>query len=122
MKIPPHKDQVNVSDMHFLKTWAVDLGGAFFKIKDGKIFFLEKGSAKTASGAAMLPVSCIGTEIISYSWSGGKREKYKSAKAAWHDQAKSERTFETAESGTPELSLTKTYASKEEAKKRQNPR
>ncbi|WP_321447335.1 contractile injection system protein, VgrG/Pvc8 family [uncultured Cohaesibacter sp.] len=111
-----HKDQVNVSDMHFLKTWAKEMG-AFFKIREGRLLFLENGSATSASGSSLLPVKCIGSEIISYSWTGGKRGKYKSAKAFWHDQASAERKTVETGSGEPVISLNKTFANEAEAKR-----
>ncbi len=112
----PHKDQINVSDMQFLTSWAKDLG-AFFKVREGRLLFLDKGSARNASGAALLPVKSIGIDIEDYSWTGGKRGKYKCVEAHWHDQDKATRTPEKAGSGTPKLTLKKIFPNKEEAKR-----
>ncbi|KZL19709.1 MULTISPECIES: contractile injection system protein, VgrG/Pvc8 family [unclassified Pseudovibrio] len=112
----PHKDQTNVSDMHFLTEWAKELG-AIFKVAHDKLMFVEKGTTKKASGAQIPPLQPLATQIISYEWSGAQRTEYKTVKAAYHDQDQATRLYAEAGSEEPVHTLCKTFASKAEAQK-----
>ncbi len=112
----PHKDQTNVSDMHFLTGWAKELG-ATFKPTEKKLLFVEKGTTKSASGLQLPAMMPLATQIESYDWEGGQRDEYKSVKAAWHDQDGATRQYEMAGEGEPAHTLPKTYPDKEGAKR-----
>ncbi|SDR07346.1 contractile injection system protein, VgrG/Pvc8 family [Pseudovibrio sp. Tun.PSC04-5.I4] len=112
----PHKDQTNVSDMHFLTEWAKELG-AIFKPIEKKLLFVEKGTVKSASGASLPVLKPVATQILDYEWQGSQRTEYKAVKAAYHDQDKATRLYAEAGSGEPVHTLCKTFASKAEAQK-----
>ncbi|MDD7908573.1 contractile injection system protein, VgrG/Pvc8 family [Pseudovibrio exalbescens] len=111
-----HKDQTNVSDMHFLTEWAKDLG-AIFKPTQRKLLFVEKGTTKSATGIPLPAVMPLATQIIDYEWEGSQRDEYKMIKAAYHDQDGATRLYEVAGEGEPSYTLSKSYPGKDEAKR-----
>ncbi|EFO30919.1 putative bacteriophage late control D protein [Roseibium sp. TrichSKD4] len=110
----PHIDQTQESDMNFLTRLAGDVG-ATFKISDKDLLFVDRGTTKTASGIQLPAIELPRT--ISYEYEAGERENYKSVKATWHDQEAAKRQEVVVGSGSPQKTLTKSYATKDEAER-----
>ncbi len=112
----PHIDQTHESDINFLTRLADDLGISF-KPKMGRLLFTERGTAKSASGLSFPAIAFPSAQVLDYSWAGAERENFKSVKATWHDQGKATRQNYIAGSGEPQKTLSRTYATQEEAER-----
>jgi phage protein D len=109
-----HEDQ-SESDTEFLSRLCLGIG-CVFKIGDGKLIIAETGTAKSSSGKN-LPTIKINAEDVS-DWNADlTSEKYTLVYAKYFDPKLGEVFEESAGSGQPELSLSKTYPTKEAAKK-----
>ena len=84
---------------------------------DGKLIIAGTNSGKSASGKSMPTIDVLESDCSDWNASIMQKGKYGSAKARWHDPKKGEVLYETDGSGKPELVLSRTYPTKEAAKK-----
>lgn len=109
-----HIDQQTESDLGFLSRLA-KRQGATFKLADGKILFVKKGSKKLASGRDKPQIALKPGDVSTWTGSSGERGDYKAVKAAYMDHPAGKRTYVTAGSGTPCHRDKRLYGSKSEA-------
>jgi len=94
-----HLDQTNESDFHFLSRLSRD-HDAVAAVKAGKLMYIKRGEAKSASGQAVQLVTIRRKQLTSGNITRAERGKYKSVKASWHDVRAGERASLTAGEGS----------------------
>ncbi|MGQ3670794.1 phage late control D family protein [Xanthobacter sp. TB0136] len=112
--------QMGESDIHFLERLA-ERHGALFSVKDGKLIFAAKASGKSASGAALTPITItpaiLGTGSAQVQFSD--RTKSGKVRASYTDRAKGKKIDIEEESdpdGEADYVLTEQYADEKEAR------
>ena len=110
----PYLGQTEESDMHLL-TRLARRHDATFKVADGKLVFVPRGTGKTASGKPMR-VRFGRTDLISWTATVKERPRHKAAQARWHDRSQARARVETAGGGEPAFRLRHEYPSRGEAK------
>ena len=89
--------QTEESDMHLL-TRLARVHDATFKVADGRLLFVRRGSGKTASGRPMR-IRLTRTDLIDWSATIKERPKYGQVQARWHHRGEARARTETAGSG-----------------------
>jgi Bacteriophage probable baseplate hub protein len=110
-----HIDQTNESDLHLLTRLARERG-AVAKPVAGRLVFVPRGEAKSATGQSMPVVDIETSDISRYRMTQAEREKYPSVKAYWHDSESAEKISVIVGEGKPAFSIRHTYANAEEAR------
>ncbi len=96
----PHIDQVEESDLHLLTRYARDRGGVV-KVADGRLLFVPRGEAKSATGKTLATVHVAPHQVDDYRFSFAERDNYKSVSAQWHNTATGLRETITVGEGEP---------------------
>ena len=110
-----HVDQTE-SDMQLLQRICAE-HSATCKVADGRLVVATRAGGKAASGAKLPEATITADSCATWSATITDRNKYKAVKAYYQDVGKARRTSVRAGSGTPELTLKNSYASKDEAKR-----
>lgn len=93
-----HIDQQNESDLAFLQRLATR-SGAVFKVTDGSLVLMKKGSKTLPSGKANVSTTIRPADVASWEWESGGRTDYKAVACTYRDDATGER--KTAVAGDP---------------------
>jgi hypothetical protein len=110
-----HIDQSGESDMGFL-TRLAKRHGATFKVADGKVIFVKKGSGRLPSGAHKAAIVVKPEDVSSWSVTSGERGGHKSVICYWHDHDGGRRKGVTAGKGKPAHRDKRTYRTEAEAR------
>ncbi|EDY85354.1 phage late control D [gamma proteobacterium HTCC5015] len=78
--------QTNESDMHLLQRLAREYD-ATATVKAGRLLFVKKGAAQTASGQPMPSLSIARSDTTSHRYQRAERDVYTGVKAQWNDKA-----------------------------------
>lgn len=106
-------EQHGKSDMAFVK----DLGSRFDALatwKDRALIFMPVGSATTASGKAIPPITLTRRDGWTWRFSRADREEHDGAEAEWHDKDEGKRR-KVKTGGTNRKKLKRVYGSQAEA-------
>ena len=110
----PHLDQTDESDMHLLTRLARE-HDAVAKPASGRLFFVPRGRAASASGKPMPSVTVHRRDVRDWRVTLADRGEYKAVRAHWRETEAALRKTEQAGSGSPVYTLSKLYASATEA-------
>lgn len=110
-----HIDQQTESDLAFLSRLA-KRNGALFKLADGKVLFVKKGSKTNPSGKTKPARTVRPVEVSSWSMTESERGEHKAVKCSWVDHKAGKRKTVTAGSGKPVHRDKRTYRTEAEAK------
>jgi uncharacterized protein len=91
----PFLAQSEESDLHFL-TRLARKHDALFKVAGGKLLFMRRGEALSASGQALPSVTITGAQVTQYSATFQDRPTHKKSAATWWDSDKVERETEAS--------------------------
>lgn len=100
----PHLSQTEESDVHLLTRLAKD-HDAVAKPADGRLLFVPKGQARSASGKEIKPISIHKTQCSRWRVVLADRSKYQAVIAHWNNTRTGVRTPEKAGSGKPVYTL-----------------
>jgi len=114
-----HIDQAEESDLHFITRLARKYN-AIAKPTNGKLLFVGKNEAKTASGAAMPEIAVLINELDSYSLEEQSRTQYSGVKAYYNDTKSAQRKGVLAGKSGNVKTLKPSYANKKEATDKAN--
>ena len=102
-------DQVDESDLHFLRRLADD-HGAVTKPTNGRLIFVRNGEARPASGRTIAPVVVRESDVSSWSATAPDRQQHRSVRAGYRSDATQEQAYVTEGEGEPVLELAQPYA------------
>lgn len=111
----PYLTQTEESDLHLLTRLARN-HGAITKPVHGKLLFVPKGQAKSASGTLIEPVAIAGHHLTSWEANFADRNKYGSVQASFHNQQTAEKETIKIGGAEPVYTLRHTYDSADQAK------
>ncbi len=113
----PHIDQTE-SDLHLLTRLARDLD-AVAKPAGGRLIFVPRALAKSASGQALPAVALAAGDLTAYELTVAERGKYAAVEAQWHDPAAGERVPVRAgpAEGKPVFTLGQAYPDAQSARR-----
>lgn len=110
-----HIDQHNESDVSFL-TRLAGRNGATFKVDDGKVLFVAKGSRNYPT-AGPKPVTVIRpADVSTWSVTASERGGFQSVVCQWHDHQAGTRKSVTAGAGEPVFRARHVFSTEAEAK------
>jgi phage protein D len=89
----PFLGQSEESDLHFL-TRLAGKHDALFKVAGGKLLFMRRGEAQSASGQALGTVTITGDRVTQYSATFQDRPAHKMSAATWWDREAADRKTE----------------------------
>ncbi|RDH92170.1 MAG: hypothetical protein DIZ77_08785 [endosymbiont of Seepiophila jonesi] len=112
----PHLDQTYESDMHLLTRLAKQYD-ADAKPVDGRLVFVEKGTAKSASGRPLNPIDINIEQVSTWRWTLAERGKYARVVAHYRDLQQAKDIYLHAGEGNPALCLRRSFPDKDTAKK-----
>ncbi len=112
----PHLDQSEESDINLLQRLARD-NGAVAKPAHGKLLFVPRGEAKTATGKAMPSIALGPKDVETWRVTMAERAKYRAVIAEWHDQEAGVRVQERVGDGEPAQTLRHTYRDAAQARR-----
>jgi uncharacterized protein len=112
----PHVDQSEESDINLLQRLARD-NGAIVKPANGKLLFVLRGEAKTASGKAMPNIALGPGDVDTWRVTLAERAKYRSVVARWQDQGSADLVPEQVGEGDPVYSIRHTYRDAAQARR-----
>lgn len=107
--------QSNESDVQLLTRLARKLG-AVAKPTNGYLVFVKRGSAKTASGKQLVPVTIEGNAITRWSMTMAEREAYQSVTGRYRDNNKADERKVKVGDGKPSYRLRTLFFDEQEAK------
>lgn len=110
----PYLTQTEESDLHLLTRLARN-HGAITKPVHGKLLFVPKGQAKSASGTLIEPVAITGHQLTSWEASFADRNKYGSVQASFHNKQTAEKETIKVGGAEPVYTLRHTYDSFDQA-------
>jgi hypothetical protein len=111
-----HIDQHGESDIGFLSRLA-KRNGAMFKLADGKVIFVKKGTKNLPSGKGKASRTIKPTDnVVSWRMRKSERGEHKSVICYWHDHDGGKRKKVTAGSGKPVHRDKRIYRTEDEAR------
>lgn len=110
-----HEDQTE-SDLAFLARLCNGIG-CVFKVGDENIVIAEKYAGKSQSGQNLPTATLFENNCSNWTATIAERGKYGSAKARWYDPSEGKTQVVSVGSGKPEIMLSRTYGSKDEAER-----
>jgi phage protein D len=111
-----HLSQTGESDIHFLVRLAKE-NGAFVKPASGKLIFMERGKAVSASGIPLPPITINYADVSSWRYIRSKRDAVGTVTAQYWDKKEGATGAISVGSGEPIKMLKYEYATKQNAKK-----
>lgn len=112
----PHLDQTYESDMHLLTRLAKQYD-ADAKPVDGRLVFVEKGAAKSASGRPLNTIDINIEQVHDWRWTLAERGKYARVVAHCRDIQQARDIYLHAGEGNPALCLRHSFPDKDTANK-----
>lgn len=112
----PHLDQSEESDINLLQRLAGD-NGAVVKPAHGKLLFVPRGEARTASGKAMPSIALGPGDVDTWRVTLAERAKYRSVVAKWQDEGGADLVPEQVGEGDPVYTVRHTYRDAAQARR-----